>query len=110
MLNGDQDNRSKIPRTLNKDQADATESKNSPSDGVEASIGPIRNPLDVNMNTSAVAPQETAVATSDVKNQDGSQLDMVIFILYSQQLFFSHFLILTCLIMLHTEYSLCRVL
>uniref|UniRef100_A0A1J3DCW7 Kelch domain-containing protein 3 n=1 Tax=Noccaea caerulescens TaxID=107243 RepID=A0A1J3DCW7_NOCCA len=76
MLNGDQDNRSKIPRTLNKDQADATESKNSPWDAVEASIGPIRNPLDVNMNTSAVAPQETAVATSDVKKQDGSQLDM----------------------------------
>lgn len=110
MLNGDQDNSSKIPRTLNKDQADATDSKNSPSDGVEASIGPIRNPLDVNINTSAVAPQETAVFTYDVKNQDATQLDMVIFMIYPQEPFFSLFLLLTCLIMQNTETSLCRAL
>ncbi|VVA91789.1 unnamed protein product [Arabis nemorensis] len=77
MSNGDQENRSKISRSLSKDQADATESN--PSNGVEGSIDPISNPVDVNINTVAAAPHETetAVVTSDVKNQDATRLDMV---------------------------------
>ncbi|XP_024008446.1 rab9 effector protein with kelch motifs isoform X2 [Eutrema salsugineum] len=75
MSNGDQDNRSKVLRTLSKDQADATETKGTPSNGMEVGIGPISNPLDV---TAAVVPHETetAVVTSDVRNQDATQLDM----------------------------------
>ncbi|CAN8292586.1 unnamed protein product [Cochlearia groenlandica] len=78
MSNGDQDNISKIPRTLSNDQADATESKVTPSNGVAANIDPISNPLGVSTNTSAVVPHETetVVVTSDVKNQDATQLDM----------------------------------
>ncbi|CAL9215464.1 unnamed protein product [Arabidopsis halleri] len=75
MSNGDQDNRSKISRILMKDQADAVESKDSPSNGMGATIS---NPLDVNVTTVAVASHETetAVVTSDAKNQDANQLDM----------------------------------
>lgn len=78
MSNGDQENRSKISRSLSKDRADATESN--PSNGVEGSIDPISNPVNVNINMVAVAPHktDTAVGTSDVKNQDATRVDMVI--------------------------------
>jgi hypothetical protein len=78
MSNGDQDNRSKISRTLIKDQANAVESKDSQLNGMEAGIDTISNPLGVNITTVAVAPHETetSVVTSDAKNQDASQLDM----------------------------------
>lgn len=71
MSNGDQANTSKIPRTLSMDQTGATEAKDPPSNGVEGGIGLI-NPLDVNINTTAVV---------------APQLDMVILIIY---LSFSH--------------------
>ncbi|CAH2036969.1 unnamed protein product [Thlaspi arvense] len=64
MSNGDEDNRSKMSRTWSNHQADATEAKCTPSNGV-----------DVNVNTAAaVVPHqtETAIVTSDV-----TQLDMV---------------------------------
>ncbi|XP_018449158.1 tip elongation aberrant protein 1-like [Raphanus sativus] len=61
MSNGDHDNSLKIPKSLSKDQTDATESKDSPSMGMEGGGGSglISNPLDVNINTVevAVAPQ-----------------------------------------------------
>lgn len=89
MSNGDEDNRSKISRTLIKDQANAMESKDSPSNGMEAAIDD--NPLGVNVNTVPVSPHETetAVITSDAKNQDATQLDMVPF--------FNHISSRTCL-------------
>ena len=76
MSNGDQDHSLKVPRTLSKDQTDATESKDSPSMGMErGGIGLISNPLDVNINTEAVTPQ----------------LDMVILIIYPQKRFLMQF-------------------
>ncbi|XP_010477041.1 PREDICTED: kelch domain-containing protein 3-like [Camelina sativa] len=78
MSNGDQDNRSKISRTLIKDQADAMETKDSPSNGLEAGINTISNPPDVTVNTLAVAPHATemAIVSSDAKNHVATQLDM----------------------------------
>lgn len=80
MSNGDHDNSLKIPKSLSKDQTDATESKDSPSMGMEGGGGSglISNPLDVNINT-----VEVAVAP---------QLDVVILIIiYPQKRFFMQF-------------------
>ncbi|KAH0877775.1 hypothetical protein HID58_065169 [Brassica napus] len=79
MSNGDQANTSKIPRTLSKDQTVATEVKDPPSNGVEGGIGLI-NPLDVNINTAAVAPQldmgtVNAVNPSSVAQTDEASLE-----------------------------------
>ncbi|KAF2618360.1 hypothetical protein F2Q68_00040851 [Brassica cretica] len=82
MSNGDQDHSLKVPRTLSKDQTDATESKDSPSMGMErGGIGLISNPLDVNINTEAVAPQldmgnvSTAPPSSSVPETDEASLE-----------------------------------
>ncbi|WZZ80524.1 hypothetical protein YC2023_101096 [Brassica napus] len=82
MSNGDQDHSLKVPRTLSKDQTDATESKDSPSMGMEGGgIGLISNPLDVNINTEAVTPQldmgnvSTAPPSSSVPETDEASLE-----------------------------------
>lgn len=110
MSNGDQDNRSKVLRTLRKDQADAMKSKDPPSNGVEAGTDTICNPLDVNRNTVAVAPHETE--TADAKNQDATRLDMVLFKNKSLRTFLFSFLSLDMTIMqfLYRKKSLCRAL
>ncbi|KAF8104265.1 hypothetical protein N665_0176s0072 [Sinapis alba] len=78
MSNGDQANTSKITRTLSKDQTGATEAKDPPSNGVEGGIGLI-NPLDVNINTAAVAPQldmgTVNAAPSSVAQTDEASLE-----------------------------------
>ncbi|KAL0697889.1 hypothetical protein Bca4012_054011 [Brassica carinata] len=83
MSNGDLDNSLKISRSLSKDQTDATESKDSPMgmEGGGGGSGLISNPLDVNINTAAVAPQldlgnvNTVPSSSSAPETDEASLE-----------------------------------
>lgn len=86
MSDGDCDHRAKIPRTLNKDSAGSSQQADpvDPSDDASKKVAdsndvdtPMIDTADANRNMAGPQEAETAAVTSDVKDQDPSQLDMV---------------------------------